>query len=132
LRNRDNIGKSDPYFKIYLKNNERSSWTILDQTETIRESLNLEFSTPMTLDYYFEKTQQIRFELWDQNPNKNDEFGNHSTTVGNLVGTKLQTYVGKLQYSRKKEDNETIIIRSDIIKESNALVNMRLNTSGLK
>lgn len=132
LRDLDNIGKSDPYCKVYLKNDERSSWTIIDKTETVRESLSPEFSTPITLDYYFEKTQQIRFEIWDEDPNKSEELGSHVTTVGKLVGAKKQTYFADLQHSNKKGDNGKIIVRSDAIKESNMSVTMQLSAHGLK
>jgi copine 5/8/9 len=128
----DFIGKSDPYCKVYLKNDERSPWVMISRTETVRESLSPEFSTPITIDYYFEKNQEIRFEIWDEDPGDDDEEGSHSTTVGKLVGAKKQTYIAALSHSKKQGDFGSIIVKSDTIKESNQFVSMEIKAHGLK
>jgi len=132
LKDLDYIGKSDPYCQVWLKNDERSSWAMVGKTETIQNNLNPVFSTPITIDYYFEKNQEIKFEVLDEDSSRSEAQGSLSTLVGNLVGSKNQTYCDNLVYNFKKSKNGKIIIKTDTVKESNFYAKMGVRAMGLK
>jgi len=132
LMDLDYVGKSDPYCQVWLKNDERSPWVNIDKTETIQNELDPVFSTPITIDYFFEKTQEIRFEVWDEDPSNSEAQGMHTTKVGSLVGAKNQTYIAKLSLKGKDKKRGEIIVKTDSIKESNMSVKMGVRAKGLK
>lgn len=132
LKDLDYIGKSDPYCQVWLKNDERSSWAMVGKTETIQNNLNPVFSTPITIDYYFEKTQEIKFEIWDQDTSASEEQGYQTTKIGRLVGAKNQTYIAELMYKGKVGGRGKIIIKTDTVKQSNMQVKMGVRAMGLK
>ena len=131
LKNLDIIGKSDPYCEIYLKNDSRSKWIKIGKTDTVMNSLNPDFATPITISYYFEKDQEIRFEVYDLDPSRSEEQGSITTKVGRLVGARNQTYVDKLTHSNKKGDRGEIIVKTDTVKGSNKSLKMTVKVSNL-
>jgi Ca2+-dependent lipid-binding protein len=132
LRDLDYIGKSDPYCEVWLKNDERTDWIMVAKTDTVINSLNPDFNTPIELDYYFEKTQKIRFEVYDQDQGSSEIQGSHETKVSNLVGAKNQTYAADLTRNGKTGKNGKIIITTDSLKSSNKSVFMSISCNGLK
>ncbi|CAI2364003.1 unnamed protein product [Moneuplotes crassus] len=133
LKDLDIISKSDPFVEVYLKNDERSSWMLVGKTETIQNNLNPDFSTPIILDYFFEKTQDIRFEVYDQDPTRKEEQGMNTTKVANLLGAKNQTYYAPLLLSNgSKKNRGSIVVNTDAVKDSNKSVVISLECSKLK
>jgi len=133
LADLDIITVSDPYIEIWLKNDERSSWTKIAQTETIDNNLNPDFATPVVLDYFFEKSQEIRFEVYDKDVNGRDEIGKCTTRLSRLLSAKNQTFTEDLKYAKKpKRKNGQIVVTVDSVKDSNHSVNIRLRCEGLK
>ncbi|CAI2362928.1 unnamed protein product [Moneuplotes crassus] len=133
LRDLDYISKSDPFVEVYLKNDERSSWILVGKTETIQNNLNPDFSTPIIIDYFFEKTQDIRFEVWDQDPSRKEKQGSHTTKVAHLLGARDQTYFAALSKSEKSKKNcGSIFVTTDAVKDTNKSVIINLQCSGLK
>ena len=70
LKNLDIIGKSDPFWEVFIKNDSRSDWIKIGKTDTVTNSLNPDFATPIMINYFFEKDQQIRFEVYDLDPSR--------------------------------------------------------------
>lgn len=70
-------------------------------TEIVRESLNPDWTKSFVIDYYFEKNQEIRFDIFDSDGEKKEEQGSHTTTVSALIGAKNQTYCHNLTHSYK-------------------------------
>ena len=70
LKDLDVIGKSDPYWQVYIKNDSRSEWMLVGKTDVVENNLNPDFSTPLQINYYFEKDQEIRFEVYDKDGSK--------------------------------------------------------------
>ena len=104
------------------------------KTDTVVNNLNPDFSTPVTLDYQFEKAQILRFEVYDQDAGSSKETqGKHQCKVSQLVGAKNQTYVANLTLdSKSTSDRGKIIVRTDSVKESNKSVKMSVGCKGLK
>jgi Ca2+-dependent lipid-binding protein len=91
------MSKSDPYCKLYKKYSADSSWVDIGKTEVIDNQLNPDFCTTFTLNYYFEKEQIIKFEMHDHDDGIKDDFiGRCETTIGKIVGSKNQTFIGDL------------------------------------
>lgn len=132
LKDLDFIGKSDPFCEVYLKNDERSPWIMVMKTDTVMNNLNPDFSTPVTLDYCFEKAQLIRFEVYDQDVGSKETQGKHQTKISNLVGAKNQTYWGDLTLDGSFKSRGKIIIKTDSVKESNKSVITSVRCKGLK
>jgi hypothetical protein len=128
----DYVGKSDPYCEVHVKNDERSEWVKIGKTDTLINNLNPDFTTPITVHYYFEKIQQIKFKVYDKDGEggKKQGIGKHETTIAELIGAKNQTYSNDLK--DKKSKRGKIIVRTDSVNESNKVVVMRVKCDGLK
>ena len=116
---------------MFVKNDKRSEWTLIGQTEVCKESLNPDWAESFLVDYYFEKNQEIRFEVYDDDGGKKEEQGMHTTTISHLIGAKRQTYHGELKHSSKKGNRGYIIVKTDSVKESNKTSKMTVNVSGM-
>ena len=69
LKDLDILSKSDPVCVMFLKDSKSNSWQRLGETEMMLNNLNPDFTKSFTIDYYFEKQQDIKFELYDVDPN---------------------------------------------------------------
>ena len=67
---------TDPFCKMWIRENKTPlpPWTAVGATETIMDSLNPDFTTPIVMNYYFERKQHLKFEIYDQD-GKNQEEG---------------------------------------------------------
>ncbi len=65
LKDLDTFSKSDPEVHVYLKNGKQGNYGLLGKTEMILNNLNPDFVKTFTLDYFFEKEQWIKFEVYD-------------------------------------------------------------------
>jgi hypothetical protein len=73
--------------RVFEWNNAVNSWLPLGQTEVIQDSLNPDFKKHIKLPFHFEKTQRLKFEVWDQDSPTEWEFlGSTETTLGIIMG----------------------------------------------
>ena len=80
LKNADLLSKSDP-FVVVIENGEQ-----IGKTETIQDNLNPHFSTPITLQYEFERHQKLLFSVRDCDKSGNfDELGFVEMSLGEIV-----------------------------------------------
>ena len=87
LRNLDTFSKSDPICRLFEK--KQNSWVKLGQTESIKDSLNPNFEQCFTVPYYFEKKQELKFEMIDDDgAGEYDVIGEVLTTMGAVMGAK--------------------------------------------
>ena len=95
LKDLDVMSKSDPACALYeFKNN---SWVKIGQTEKIKDNLNPDFEQCITVAYYFEKLQKLKFVMVDDDGSGSfDEIGNIETNMGALMGAKAQTFSAPL------------------------------------
>ncbi len=61
----DTFSLSDPEVHVYLKSGKQGKYALLGKTEMINNNLNPDFVKTFTLDFYFEKEQWIKFEVYD-------------------------------------------------------------------
>ena len=76
LRNLDTFSKSDPICRVYEKRG--NSWVKVGSTEMINDNLNPDFEIAITLPYYFEKKQDFKFEMID------DDGGGDYDLIGEI------------------------------------------------
>lgn len=131
LKNLDLMSKSDPFCEVFMKNDSRSQWLKVGQTDTVNNSLNPDFAVPITINYYFEKNQEIRFEVYDDDGSSREEQGKVTCKVGSLVGAKNQTYVADLLDKSGRGDRGQIIVKSDSVKGSNKICKMTIRCYNL-
>ena len=64
LDNMDYTSKSDPMVVVQAKD-AAGQWRELGRTETVQDSLSPKFATSFTIEYFFERTQWFRFDVYD-------------------------------------------------------------------
>jgi len=66
--NLDVTSKTDPLVKVYIREKKEPlpEWQISGQTETMKDNLNPDFTKNFTLNYYFQKQQQLKFEVLNE------------------------------------------------------------------
>ncbi|OUM61541.1 hypothetical protein PIROE2DRAFT_12454 [Piromyces sp. E2] len=94
----DKLSKSDPKVFIFIEKKEfnninvNSIWSLIDSTEIIKNNNNPIFTKTLTIDYYFETIQKLRFMVMDMDGKseewkKNDFIGYVDVTLGDLVNS---------------------------------------------
>ncbi len=103
LKDLDSFSKSDPLCKLFeMKNN---SWVQVGKTEMKKNNLNPDFTEKITVNYYFEKVQKLKFVMVDSDDGagNGDQIGICETTLGNIMGAKQQTFTTDLMEPGKKD-----------------------------
>ena len=89
LKDLDVFSKSDPQCRVFELIN--GQYIPKGRTEQINNNLNPNFSTRIVMDYYFEKSQKLKFVMIDGDCASHDEYdliGEFETTMGNIMGAK--------------------------------------------
>ena len=55
LPNLEVFSKTDPFVNVYIKEEKRTTWVLIGQTEEIPDELDPNFKTMIGVNYYFEK-----------------------------------------------------------------------------
>lgn len=96
----------------------------------ISNNLNPDFTKTFTLDYYFEKEQWVKFEVYDiDGENDRDFIGVCETTLAKLMTAVKQTYISDLALPGEeggKKSRGKIIVRADSVAQSNDEVTFRV------
>uniref|UniRef100_A0A8C7YY33 Copine-3 n=1 Tax=Oryzias sinensis TaxID=183150 RepID=A0A8C7YY33_9TELE len=92
LLDKDAFSKSDPMCVVFM-NTSGSYWSEIGRTEKIQNCLNPTFSKSITLDYYFEMVQKLRFEVYDIDSEDcslqtADFLGQLECTLGQIVSSR--------------------------------------------
>ena len=98
LADLDTFSLSDPEVHVYLKTGRHSQqYTLLGKTEMIMNNLNPDFVKTFTVEYFFEKEQSLKFEVYDvDGPSTLEHIGNAELTLAQLMTSKAQTLVREL------------------------------------
>ena len=59
-------GESDPYAILFMKAEKDKNWRKLGQTETLNNNMSPQWQTSFMINYYFEKNQCFRVEIYDE------------------------------------------------------------------
>lgn len=123
LKDLDTFSKSDPVCRVYEQIPSTKGWKLVGNTERIVNSLNPDFKTSMTLNYFFEKVQNLKFEIVDDDGSGSyDVIGTLETTMGKIMGSRGQTFESALSHNGSTANRGTLIVRAETINESNKWV----------
>ena len=97
LADLDVFSKSDPFVVAHTKV-EGQDWVKAGQTEVVDNDLNPNFQQPVHLTYNFEKKQQLKLEVFDDDGGGYKELiGEAFSTLPELVACSGQTVVMQLK-----------------------------------
>ena len=81
--------------------------------------MNPNWRTSFTLGYFFEKKQDLKFKIIDDDGDgDSDMLGETEATMGAIMGARAQTFEAPLGSGRTSHSAK-IVIRSEAIKSSN-------------
>ncbi|KAL5014149.1 hypothetical protein ScPMuIL_008419 [Solemya velum] len=92
LQDRDTFSKSDPVCVLFTRDVRTSTYYEFGRTEMIKDTLNPEFVKKFVMNYFFEESQKIKFEIYDvdspsQRLDAHDFLGRIECTLGEIVGS---------------------------------------------
>jgi C2 domain len=86
---------------VFIKNSKASNYIKIGKTEMILNNLNPDFTTTFTLDFYFEKEQWIKFEVYDVDNNELEHIGDCETTIARIMNAPRQSFIADLHLPEK-------------------------------
>ncbi|CAH1784993.1 unnamed protein product [Owenia fusiformis] len=110
----DTFSKSDPMGVVYIQEFGKREWKEFGRTEIIWNNLNPDFVKKFQMEYFFEESQKIKFEIYDvdsksRDLSKHDFLGKMECTLGEVVThARLQK---RLQGPKK--DSGSIILTAE-------------------
>ena len=122
LKDLDVFSKSDPIVHMHVWNERTRNWVKHGETELINNNLNPDFKKSFQVTYSFEKSQKLRFNVWDKDLNSMEEIGYIETSMGSIMGARNQTQTAELKYDKSASKRGQIIIRAEATVESNHAV----------
>jgi len=94
----DTFSKSDPYVIVKIRDETGiEPWKQILKTETIKDNQNPKFKSTVIVDYYFERVQLLKFEVWDDDAHKPDFQGDFECKLGEIVGARGQLITAVLK-----------------------------------
>ena len=137
LKNMDMFSKSDPLCVVFEKAQDRNEWFEIGRTEFIKDTLDPNFEKAIDVDYFFEKTQELKFEFIDDDGGDSDDpyydiIGSTNMTLSAIMAAKGQTLSKPLLVPGKRKQRGMIIVRAESIQESNHQVSFQISTTGLR
>ncbi|XP_031572817.1 copine-3-like [Actinia tenebrosa] len=110
LIDKDVLSKSDP-IAVLLMQDKDGRWFEYARTEHVKNNLNPDFSKSISLDYYFEMVQKLKFTVYDVDNEStdldDDDFlGGMECTLGQVVSKK--TFTKELEIKEKKAGTITV------------------------
>ncbi|KAN0019105.1 hypothetical protein ACTFIU_002307 [Dictyostelium citrinum] len=133
LKDMDTFSKSDPQIFVYEKkgNNSISPPILIGSTEMISNNLNPVFKKTVTIDYHFERIQNLKFQVLDiDGGGKNDTIGDFSITLGNIISKPGKKVFGDIKCKNGKKTG-TIEIIAEEIQETGQNIILKLQGSKL-
>ncbi|XP_060064622.1 copine-8-like isoform X2 [Ylistrum balloti] len=127
LRDKDAFSKSDPVVVVFTKDVRTNSYYEFGRSEMIKNCLNPQFVKKFIMNYFFEESQKLKFEVYDvdspsQRLDAHDFLGRLECTLGEIVsalGGKLEKPMTGL-----KGTPGQIIIRAEEISSCKESVTM--------
>jgi len=107
LKKKDILSKSDPCCLMYIQSGDQ--WKEVGRTEALKNNPNPQFQKPIEVDYFFEESQKIRFDVYDidsktMKVTDDDHLGFVEMTLAEIVAsspvTKTLTLKGKILESQ--------------------------------
>ena len=135
LADLDIITVSDPVCHVYINTTgyNQDEWVLYGKTEQIENNLNPDFVTYFEMDYYFEKIQKIKIEVFDVDPTRLERIGNFETTLGDIMGSVGTSLTADLTLPNKKNKKSRgkIILSAEKVASSNDIIYFSIQINNL-
>lgn len=129
--NMDRLNKS-PYCIVSIRQPWNNTFHEIGRTECIYNTLNPEWERKITVDYNFEATQHIRFEVLDRDMNGSYELlGVFRTTLSQLVAHASRQYIGSLKGDSNRIDYGKMIIVTLEVSNCKQVIELKLAAENL-
>ncbi|TNV81618.1 hypothetical protein FGO68_gene13326 [Halteria grandinella] len=115
----DPLSKTGPVVHAYIKNSQRKDYTLLGKTEEVQKSLNPDFTKTFTLEYFFERAQWIKFEVYSDENDLSRHIGTCETKLASFVTSDNQNFTGDLKLPGVEASRGQIFVRADNVTMSN-------------
>ena len=127
LKKMDLISQSDPRCIIFQKFDY--GWSKLETTEKIKNTADPNFKKPVSLPYFFEEVQLLRFRFEDGDEGENDFIGEAEVKLGSIMGAKGAFEVDLMR--KGKTGRGKLVVRAEAVKESRVHVNFMMEWFGM-
>ncbi|XP_048738770.2 copine-8-like isoform X2 [Ostrea edulis] len=133
LQDKDTFSKSDPMCVLFTKDTRSGSYHEFSRTEMIKDTLNPDFVHKFVMNYFFEESQKLKFEIYDVDSPKqaltsHDFLGRLECTLGEIVGGCSGRLDAKLQGSKGQGQ---IIVRAEEMSSSKEMLTLHFSGSKL-
>ena len=120
IKDADVFSKSDPFVKIYryveTTKGLSTNTQYMDRTEIIQDNLNPDFEKAINVDYFFEKNQKMKAELWDCDDVKTlkgDFLGSVDFTLGDILGSQYNLKIFPIMLKGKQHGKMIIRVEQE-------------------
>jgi len=104
LRDRDTIGKSDPFVRVLSRFTGDTKWRRVGETEVKENEHNPDFVNRVSIPYFFAERQEVRFEVIDHDKGRSlpthksgESLGLFETPIASIVGCGSNWIQGSLE-----------------------------------
>lgn len=130
LRDTDYLSKSDPMCVVFLSSSSKQQLHEIGRTETIDNCLNPDFVKAIPVDYYFEESQKLRFEIYDvdsKSPRLSDHdfLGRMDCTLGEVVSVQGSRFTRPLKNDASHKNAGTITVIAEEVSSCKQVVTMQ-------
>ena len=87
LPDTDTLSKTDSQVYFYLYNKDMEEWGLVSKTDVVMNNLNPDYSTYIETNYYFERKQEARFEVYDIDTLSRELIGTTETSLGVMIAS---------------------------------------------
>lgn len=122
----DFLSKSDPEVHVYIKDAKAKNYSLVGKTEMILNNLNPDFTRTFNIDYFFEKEQWVKFEVYDDDNTGLEHIGDCETTLAKIMTANKQTFIADLTLPQQTASRGKIVVRADSVAQSNDEVTFRV------
>lgn len=134
LRDCDVLSKSDPMCVLFVKDPKSDIYYEFGRSEVIQDNLNPDFVKKFVMNYFFEESQKIKFEVYDVDSNSSrldahDFIGRLEITLGEIVGSPNGVLTRPLKGPVPK--NGDIIIRAEELSNCKEIVTLQFKANKL-
>jgi copine 1/2/3 len=135
LKNEIDYSGLDPFVEVFEKF-ANDTWMKIGNTEVILNTSEPAFLSCLTLDYYFEEHQLLKFNVYNSEDGEPTGFdwnliGTSQATIGQIVGSKGQTLINPLYNSSSKKTGY-LVLRIEEIPRNNEKVVLEVAAKDLE
>ena len=104
-------------------------WSKIETTEKIKNTADPNFKKPVSMAYFFEEVQWLRFRFEDGDEGDNDFIGEVEVKLGSIMGAKGAFEIDLLK--KGKTGRGKLVVRAEAVKESRVHVNFMMEWFGM-